>query len=53
MTKYFWFFFVLILDISIFVVKNGLNAIQAKINRRPREKLNFSSPNVEFFKHFL
>lgn len=30
-----------------------LNAIQAKINRRPREKLNFSSPKVEFFKHFL
>ena len=30
-----------------------LDAIQAKINRRPREKLNFSSPKVEFFKHFL
>ena len=30
-----------------------LDAIQAKINRRPREKLNFSSPKVEIFKHFL
>lgn len=30
-----------------------LDAIQAKINRRPRKKLNFSSPKVEFFKHFL
>lgn len=27
-----------------------LDAIQAKINRRPREKLNFSSPKIEFFK---
>ena len=24
--------------------------VQAKINRRPREKLNFSSPKIEFFK---
>lgn len=30
-----------------------LNKIQAKINRRPREKLNFSSPLVQFFKHFI
>ena len=29
-----------------------LDAVQAKINRRPREKLDFSSPKVEFFKHF-
>lgn len=29
-----------------------LDYIQAKINRRPREKLNFSSPKIEFFKHF-
>lgn len=35
------------------VQQADLNAIQAKINRRPREKLNFSSPKVEFFKHFL
>ncbi len=27
-----------------------LDCVQAKINRRPREKLNFSSPKVEFFK---
>ena len=26
--------------------------IQIKLNRRPREKLNFSSPLREFFKHF-
>lgn len=26
--------------------------IQKKINRRPREKLNFSTPKQEFFKHF-
>ena len=26
-------------------------SIQKKINRRPREKLNFSTPKVEFFKH--
>ncbi len=35
------------------VQQADLNAIQAKINRRPREKLNFSSPKVKFFKHFL
>ena len=35
------------------VQQADLNAIQAKINRKPREKLNFSSPKVEFFKHFL
>lgn len=29
-----------------------LDRIQAKINRRPREKLKFSSPLKEFFKHF-
>ena len=27
-----------------------LDKIQAKINRRPREKLGFSSPRIEFFK---
>jgi len=27
--------------------------IQYKLNRRPREKLNFNSPKNEFFKHFL
>ena len=26
--------------------------IQTKLNRRPREKLNFSTPKTEFFKHF-
>lgn len=29
-----------------------LDTIQAKINSRPRKKLGFSSPVVEFFKHF-
>lgn len=26
--------------------------IQKKINRRPREKINFDSPKDRFFKHF-
>lgn len=26
--------------------------VQKKLNRRPREKLNFSTPTAEFFKHF-
>ena len=26
--------------------------IQTRLNRRPREKLNFSTPTIEFFKHF-
>ena len=34
------------------VEQTDLDRIQAKINRRPREKLNFSSPKVEFFKYF-
>ena len=34
------------------IEQSHLDAIQAKINRRPREKLNFSSPKVEFFKYF-
>lgn len=29
-----------------------IKKIQTKLNRRPREKLNFSTPTVEFFKHF-
>ena len=29
-----------------------LDKIQAKINRRPREKLNFPSPLEQFCKHF-
>lgn len=32
------------------IEQSQLDAIQAKINRRPREKLNFSSPIIEFFK---
>ena len=32
------------------IEQSQIDAIQAKINRRPREKLNFSSPKVEFFK---
>ncbi|MCM1347764.1 MAG: IS30 family transposase [Bacteroides sp.] len=31
---------------------NLLRKVQAKINARPREKLNFSTPKCEFFKHF-
>ena len=34
------------------VTQELLDQVQAKINRRPREKLNFSSPVIEFFKHF-
>ena len=32
------------------VEQAGLDCVQAKINCRHREKLNFSSPKVEFFK---
>lgn len=31
------------------IEQSQFDAIQAKINRRPREKLNFSSPKIEFF----
>ncbi len=31
---------------------NLIKKIQTKLNRRPREKLNFSTPIREFFKHF-
>lgn len=34
------------------VTQTELNKVQAKINRRPREKLDFSTPKDEFFKHF-
>lgn len=30
-----------------------IHSVQLKINRRPREKLNFSTPKDEFFKHLL
>lgn len=29
-----------------------IKGVQKKLNRRPREKLNFSTPAAEFFKHF-
>ena len=29
-----------------------IKKIQYKLNKRPREKLNFSTPMIEFFKHF-
>ncbi len=29
-----------------------LMEIQKKLNKRPRKKLNFSTPKIEFFKHF-
>ena len=32
------------------IEQRQFDVVQAKINRRPREKLNFSSPLVEFFK---
>ena len=34
------------------VTDKKIAAIQAKINRRPREKLNFRTPNEVFFKHY-
>ena len=38
-------------DIST-VTDKRIAAIQAKINARPREKLNFYTPNEAFFKHY-
>lgn len=35
------------------VEQADLDIVQIKINRRPREKLMFSTPVEEFFKHFL
>ena len=35
------------------VTQEELDKIQYKINRRPREKLNFSTPKTEFYKNFL
>lgn len=29
-----------------------ITKIQMKINKRPRQKLNFTTPVKEFFKHF-
>ena len=34
------------------VTPQFVRKVQTKLNRRPREKLNFSTPTVEFFKHF-
>lgn len=34
------------------ISKKKIMDIQKKINRRPREKLNFNSPKSEFFKHY-
>lgn len=39
-------------DIST-VPDKKIASIQAKINRRPREKLNFSTHKHEFFKHYI
>lgn len=39
-------------DIST-VTDKRIAMIQAKINRRPREKLNFLTPNEVFFKHYI
>lgn len=38
-------------DISM-VTDKRIASIQAKINRRPREKLNFNTPKEEFYKHY-
>lgn len=38
-------------DIST-VTDKKIKIIQAKINRRPREKLNFSTPKQEFYKYY-
>lgn len=35
------------------ITDKRIESIQAKINRRPREKLNFCTPNEVFFKHYL
>ena len=35
------------------ITQNELDKIQFKINRRPREKLNFSTPKTEFYKNFV
>jgi len=35
------------------VTDSFVMAVQKKLNRRPREKLNFSTPKKEFFKHFI
>ena len=35
------------------VTQDDLDQIQYKINRRPREKLNFSTPKTEFYKNFV
>ena len=34
------------------VTPQFIKKLQTKLNRRPREKLRFSTPTVEFFKHF-
>ncbi len=39
------------MDIST-VSEKRIASIQAKINRRPRAKLNFNTPKEEFFKHY-
>lgn len=31
---------------------HNLMSVQKKINNRPRKKLNYSTPKIEFFKHF-
>ena len=35
------------------VTQDELDKVQYKINRRPREKLNFSTPKSEFYKNFV
>ena len=35
------------------ITDDFIHSVQLKINRRPREKLNFSTPKDEFFKFLL
>jgi len=35
------------------IVRMADMEIQKKLNNRPRKKLNYSTPKIEFFKHFV
>ena len=38
---------------NIKIGSSEIMSIQKKLNERPREKLNFSTPKCEFFKYVL
>ncbi len=44
---------VVIIVPTIALADDYIHSVQLKINRRPREKLNFSTPKDEFFKFLL